>query len=143
MIQERESISTPEQWFRIYRNANTNTHIISAGSAVCLDLGNLRDGVRVTQPDSGNLTAFVGVADEDAQIGADFRVQFHGWRYALVYGDVTGAAIGDVLVPAPGAFYLIPSGSGIIDGSAGFAIAADVVPSLAAPALYRVHLRLP
>ena len=70
------------------------------------------DGVKVRQPDTGNLYAFVGIVDAAIADQAYGLVQIYGYRSTVtVFQTGTSQATGQPLVPVAGAGYMATSAS--------------------------------
>jgi len=99
-------------------------------------------GYAVTQPTAATLALLCGLADEDILPQAYGRVQIRGLQsVALVINDTVNAiAIGDVLIPVAGQFYLARSAAG--SAIATLALSADTYAANAVQtvATKKVHL---
>ena len=86
---------------------NVQAATADAGDALVWDTGT-SNGVRVTQPVTGTLSLFVGVADSAIAASAYGLVQAYGYRAsALIAGDTSiTIAVGDILVPVNAADYV-------------------------------------
>ena len=79
---------------------------IPAGAAVQLDLTVNADGVRVVQPNTNELWAFLGITTRAIADGDAGLIQTKGYRLALVNQAVGSQAPGLPLVPTAGQNYL-------------------------------------
>ena len=95
--------SDPERVF-IVMEANET---VAADDCVQLELNSASiNGVRIRQPDTGNLWAFVGVADTAITSGNYGLIQVHGYRgTSRVFATDTSIDTGFPLVPTAGAVY--------------------------------------
>lgn len=115
MIRRRDTIDAAEQGFVELYNTMPATTIPKGGACIWdYVAGVARPGASVTQPAAGLLALFAGLADEDILPATWGRVLVRGYlSYALVINDTVNAiAIGDVLIPVAGQFYLARSGAG-------------------------------
>lgn len=107
---------------------NNQTVACTTGDALVWN-GTSADGVRVTQPASGTLSLFVGVADSAIGIGGYGLAQAYGYNSAAACTNLTNTtfAIGDCLIPIAAVDYLGYSAAG--DGKSGFVFAAATLAS--------------
>ena len=105
MLFKRINRDLPEQVF-VAVQANEGT-AIPKDAVVQLDIGTAVDGVKVVQPNTGELHAFVGVADQ-AVADQDYGLaQVYGYRSSsLVFQTGTTMAAGLPLVPTAGQNYM-------------------------------------
>lgn len=104
MIFQRLNRTDPERVFIVVL-AN---EALSADDACQWELASASiDGVKVRQPDTGNLYAFVGVADAAIAANAYGLVQVYGYRStSRCFQTNTSQATGLALAPAAGQVYL-------------------------------------
>lgn len=97
MLFQRVNRTDAEKVFIICQNVSGST--MAAGYSCVFDVGASVDGVRVTKPETTDMQAFAGVADEDIASNAYGRIQVYGYRAAaLIYlGSAGSAATGDNL----------------------------------------------
>lgn len=105
MIWQRLNRSNPERVFIVMRANETG---IAADDPVVLDLTAASvDGVRVIQPITANLWAFVGIADSAISNGSYGLVQVYGYRStSRIFQTNTSQAAGLPLVPVNAQDYL-------------------------------------
>jgi len=102
---------------RVFVVMQANEANIAADDVVALELTAASvDGVKIVQPNTGELTAVVGVADAAISNGAYGLVQIFGYR-STARINTTGASLtpGQALVPVAGQDYLetVASTSGV------------------------------
>jgi len=104
VIFQRVNRSDPERVFVVMLSNET----CAADDAVQLELTAASiDGVKVRLPDTGNLYAFVGVADAAITSGNYGLVQVYGYRStSRVFQTNTSIDTGEALVPTAGQVYL-------------------------------------
>lgn len=106
MIFQRVNRTDPERVFVVMRNNEGAT--INANQTVQLELASASiDGVRVRDMDTGNLHAFVGVADAAIADGAYGLIQVYGYRStSILFQTNTSVDTGVVLIPVAAQDYL-------------------------------------
>jgi hypothetical protein len=106
MLFQRLSRSDPERVFVVLQNNEGAT--IAKDDACQLELNSASiDGVKIRQPDTGNLFAFVGIADAAMASGDFGLVQVYGYRSSSkVFQTDTSIDTGQALVPVAGAAHL-------------------------------------
>ena len=106
MLFQRLSRTDPERVFVIMQNNEGAT--VAKDDACQLELASASiDGVKMRQPDTGNLFAFVGIADAAMPAGDYGLVQVYGYRStSKVFQTNTSINTGQALVPVAGAAYL-------------------------------------
>lgn len=104
MIFQRTNRSDPERVFIVVLS-NENT---SADDTCQWELASASiDGVKIRQPDTGNLYAFVGIADAAITSGNYGLVQIYGYRStSRLFQTNTSQDTGVPLVPTAGAAYM-------------------------------------
>jgi hypothetical protein len=105
MLNQRINPGDPERYFTLARAAEGSAMV--KDQCVQFDVGTTIDGVRVVQPNTGELWAFIGVADQaiaDTELGV---IQVFGYRpTSLVFQTGTSQAAGAALAPVAAANYL-------------------------------------
>ncbi len=106
MIFQRVIRTDPERVFIVFRNNEGAT--IAKDDACQLELASASiDGVRIRQPDTGNLYAFVGVADAAISDGSYGLIQVYGYRStSKVFQTNTSQDTGVALAPTAAAAYV-------------------------------------
>ena len=106
MIFQRLSRTDPERVFIVVRNNEGAALVVN--QCVQWELASASiDGVRVRDMDTGNLHAFVGVADAATADGDYGLVQVYGYRStSIVFQTDTSIDTGVALVPTAAADYL-------------------------------------
>jgi len=104
MIFQRLTRSDPERVFIVVQ-AN---EALAIDDACCWELNSASiDGVKVRQPDTGQLYAFVGLADAAIAANAYGLVQVYGYRStSRVFQTDTSQSMGVALAPVAGQVYL-------------------------------------
>ena len=104
MIFQRLNRTDPERVFMVMRSNET----MSADDACILETNSDSiDGVRVRQPDTGLLMAFVGIADAAITSGSYGLIQVYGYRStSRVFQTNTSIDTGVALVPVAAAAYI-------------------------------------
>lgn len=104
MIFQRLNRTDPERVFVVMRS----NEACSADDCCILETNSDSiDGVKVRQPDTGLLHAFVGVADAAIASGAYGLIQVYGYRStSRVFQTNTSQDTGVVLTPTAGAAYV-------------------------------------
>jgi hypothetical protein len=136
---ERPTSDEGELVLRVYRNNSGET--IPLGGAVVHDYSSGNLGL-VTKPTAVLLSLFAGIARAPVVNGALGVFLVSGPVSALVLNQTaTDLAVGDLLVPVTGQWYLLRSGAG--DGLRGLALAAQAYAQSnpAVQALKWVHIR--
>ena len=103
MIFQRLNRTDPERVFMVMRSNGT----IAADDCCILETNSDSvDGVRVRQPQTGLLHAFVGVADAAIASGSYGLIQVYGYRStSRIFQTNTSIDTGNVLIPVAGAAY--------------------------------------
>lgn len=106
MIFQRVNRTDPERVFIVMRNNEGAS--INKDQTVQLELASASiDGVRVRDMDTGNLHAFIGIADAAIADGAYGLIQVYGYRStSILFQTDTSQDTGVVLVPVAGQDYL-------------------------------------
>lgn len=106
MIFQRVNRTDPERIFIVMRNNEGAT--INKDQTVQMELASASiDGVRVRDPDTGNLWAFVGIADANIADGAYGLLQVYGYRSSSnVIQTDTSQDTGVALAPVAATDYL-------------------------------------
>ena len=106
MVFQRMNRTDPERIFVIMQN-NEGSVLVKDGT-VQLELASASiDGVKVRMPDTGNLFAFVGVADAAIAVSDFGLIQVYGYRSSsVVFQTNTSQDTGVALVPVAGQAYL-------------------------------------
>lgn len=106
MIFQRVNRTDPERVFMAMRNNEGAT--LNKDDACQLELASASiDGVRVRQPDTGNLYAFIGIVDANITDGAYGLIQIYGYRStSRVFQTNTSQDTGVALAPTAAAAYL-------------------------------------
>ena len=145
MIFQRLNRTDPERVFMVMRS----NEACSADDAVALETNSDSiDGVRVRQPDTGLLHAFVGVADAAITSGQYGLVQVYGYRStSRVFQTNTSQDTGAVLVPTAGAAYMATVASSTTSSAdvvlrPVFAVLAETIASSSASATISAKLFL-
>ncbi len=109
MLFKRVNRTDPEQIFVVVFNNEGAS--LSANNTCQLELASASvDGVKVRQPDTGNLFAFVGIVDAAIADQAYGLVQIYGYRSTVtVFQTNTSQATGQPLVPVAGVGYMATS----------------------------------
>ena len=104
MLFQRTNRSDPERVFIVVLSNEAQ----AADDACQWELASASiDGVKVRAPDTGNLYAFVGIADAAIASGAYGLVQTYGYRStSRLFQTNTSIDTGQPLVPVAGAVYL-------------------------------------
>lgn len=115
MIFKRINRSNPEQVFAVFQ---ANEASMAADDVAALELTAASvDGVKIVQPNTGELPAVVGIIDAAIANGDYGLVQIYGYR-STSRVNTTGATLtpGQALVPVAGQDYLetVPSTSGVM-----------------------------
>ena len=115
MIFKRINRSNPEQVFAVFQ---ANEASMAADDVAALELTAASvDGVKIVQPNTGELPAVVGIIDAAISNGDYGLVQIYGYR-STSRVNTTGATLtpGQALVPVAGQDYLetVPSTSGVM-----------------------------
>lgn len=105
MLFKRINRDLPEQVF-VAVQANEGS-ALTKDQVVQMDIGTAIDGVKVVQPNTGELYAFVGVADQ-AIADQDYGLaQVYGYRSSsILFQTATTMAAGLPLVPTAGQNYM-------------------------------------
>lgn len=109
MMFKRVNRTDPEQVFVVVFNNEGAS--LSANATCQLEMASASvDGIKVRQPDTANLFAFVGIVDAAIADQAYGIVQIYGYRSTVtVFQTGTSAATGAILVPVAGAGYMATS----------------------------------
>jgi len=104
MIFQRLNRTDPERIFMVMRS----NEALSIDDACILETNSDSiDGVRVRQPDTGLLHAFVGIADAAIASGSYGLIQVYGYRStSRVFQTNTSIDTGVVITPVAGAAYV-------------------------------------
>lgn len=143
MIRRRDILQAAEQGFLELQNTMATTTIPKGGACVWDYITGGVGGFAVTQPTSSTLALFCGLADEDIAPQAFGRVQIRGLQtVGLVINDTTNdLAVGDLLIPVAGQFYLARSGAGAT--VPGLAISGDTYTHNAVQVVTTKKVHLP
>ena len=106
MLFQRLNRTDPERVFVVFRNNEGAT--AAKDDTAQLELASASiDGVRVRQPDTGLLFAFVGITDASTTDGSYGLVQVYGYRStSKVFQTNTSQDTGVALVPTAAAAYM-------------------------------------
>lgn len=105
------------------------------------------DGVKARDMDTGSLYAFIGIVDNDIEIGDKGLVQTKGYRStSIVHQTNTTQAAGIPLVPAAGANHLISAvttyaTNGLVTQQPFFAVLMESVSTFTTTGSRKVFLR--
>lgn len=105
MIFQRINLNDPE---RVFMVMTANEADIAANDAAQLEMTAASvDGVKIVQPNTGELFGFVGIVDAAIANGSAGLVQVYGYRStSKVFQTNTSIAVGVPLVPVAGQDYL-------------------------------------
>ena len=106
MLFKRVNRTDPEQIFLVVFNNEGAS--LTANNTCQLELASASvDGIKVRQPDTGNLFAFVGIVDAAIADQAYGLVQVYGYRSTVTcFQTNTSQATGVPLAPVAGAGYM-------------------------------------
>jgi len=114
---------------------NVSGSTVTAGYSVVFDTGGSVDGVRVTKPETTDMQAFAGVADEDIANSGYGRIQVYGYRSsAYIYSSTGSSATGDNLTVIGDIWGLTPATS--IGTSKAFAFICEAVTASSSSQFY-------
>ena len=144
MLFKRINRTEAEKIFIVVQNVSGGT--LTSGYSCCFDL-TAPDGVRVTQPATGFLQAFAGVADADIADDGYGLVQVYGYRSSayILRSSEAATAAGVSLELTTAIWGLAPVGGAISSGQIkSFAFCCEAVTSSSAASSYttaKVFLR--
>lgn len=120
MLFKKISRSSAEVVKIVVKNVSGST--MAANDAVVFDVGASTDGVRVSQADTADLSAFAGVVDADIADGEYGLVQAYGYRASVnIYNSSTVSGVsGAVLGTFNSQWGLQPAASATTTGGFGF-----------------------